>query len=589
MGVGHTSIVDRHREETGRAIGGGIGSELFQMPADRLFPFIDAEDRLESGVCRARGRMPHVQGHGVGGLRVEPALVREVEDTSPLEPGEGLDLLEDRPPLRLAQPVEHVRRKPRDLGQLEDEEGPLLHGRRPGRLDPPSAHVAQLSQGPCESECLPGRVRQGQAVQDEPDRQEFDETSLRYGLDDAIAPDLDLPEHARPAAKRQQGGGEETFPVLLRDAEDLQRLPDRLERADLVIREPRQLLLQPAHPEVGGTVGLAIESAEGAVEPFVTSGHGPVGQPLIQETRAESAQQLMDRWIGVRAGRLEKQVTVTDGLDGTRGERGQVPHPVAADPPEGLEREPLPLAVAPELHLFIAEPVQQLAEALGHSRRSAGSGRTVPARLGKGAEVPDHPSPRLGDQTGAVGGGDLLADFAKGVGLGDIPDQLFRRTDAKGELEHRQSELETRPETGDHLVRRVAKILLQGFLQLIESDSPPRQFVAIAILAEERLTAEDVRALLDRLTEGQVFEGVERIVVNEDGDRPLGRQQVAGVLDQLLQMLQPGFGFREGRPRLLVHRGSMHVCHWTPGLSRTGCPSCLGGRSRASTAAWTKD
>ena len=38
--------------------------------------------------------------------------------------------------------------------------------------------------------------------------------------------------------------------------------------------------------------------------------------------------------------------------------------------------------------------------------------------------------------------------------------------------------------------------------------------------------------------EGQVFEGVERIVVDEDGDRPLLREQVRGVLDDLGELAE---------------------------------------------------
>ena len=49
--------------------------------------------------------------------------------------------------------------------------------------------------------------------------------------------------------------------------------------------------------------------------------------------------------------------------------------------------------------------------------------------------------------------------------------------------------------------------------------------------AEERLAAEPHRRLFDRLFERQVLERVQRVVVDEDADRPLRRQQVREAVD----------------------------------------------------------
>jgi hypothetical protein len=58
------------------------------------------------------------------------------------------------------------------------------------------------------------------------------------------------------------------------------------------------------------------------------------------------------------------------------------------------------------------------------------------------------------------------------------------------------------------------------------------EFRAIRFLAQIRLATKDLRGAPHRVVERRVFESMERIVVNKDRDRPLGRQQMAGMLDQ---------------------------------------------------------
>ena len=82
------------------------------------------------------------------------------------------------------------------------------------------------------------------------------------------------------------------------------------------------------------------------------------------------------------------------------------------------------------------------------------------------------------------------------------------------------------------------QVLLQDLLQLGEADPPAPQLVAIAVLGEIGLAAEDLRPLAERLVERQVLEGVQRVVVDEDGDRPLLREQVRGVLDDLGELAE---------------------------------------------------
>jgi len=103
--------------------------------------------------------------------------------------------------------------------------------------------------------------------------------------------------------------------------------------------------------------------------------------------------------------------------------------------------------------------------------------------------------------------------------------------------------------------------VFQRLLQLGEPDSPAPQFLAVSVLAQIGLAPEDVRRFLDRLVERQILERMERVVMDEDCDRPLGRQQVAGVLDHFAQSVQVGIMSRRFEQRVVADGRSMHVCH----------------------------
>ena len=66
------------------------------------------------------------------------------------------------------------------------------------------------------------------------------------------------------------------------------------------------------------------------------------------------------------------------------------------------------------------------------------------------------------------------------------------------------------------------------------------QRVAISVLRQVRMAPEDLCPLLDRLVERQVLERVQRVVMDEDRDRPLRGQDVRGMPDHLLETMQPG-------------------------------------------------
>ena len=65
-----------------------------------------------------------------------------------------------------------------------------------------------------------------------------------------------------------------------------------------------------------------------------------------------------------------------------------------------------------------------------------------------------------------------------------------------------------------------------------------------------------VRRALDRLFERQVFEGVQRVVMDEDADRPLRGQQVRQPIDERPRGDRPG-------TRSLGHPGGAWNCHYS--------------------------
>ena len=81
-----------------------------------------------------------------------------------------------------------------------------------------------------------------------------------------------------------------------------------------------------------------------------------------------------------------------------------------------------------------------------------------------------------------------------------------------------------------------------------------RQLVAIPRLGQERFAPQPLGGALDRLFERQVLEGVQRVVVDEDADRALRRQQVRQLIDHARQRMvrRAGVGGRHVGHRSLI-------------------------------------
>ena len=87
---------------------------------------------------------------------------------------------------------------------------------------------------------------------------------------------------------------------------------------------------------------------------------------------------------------------------------------------------------------------------------------------------------------------------------------------------------------------------------------PRAELLAVAVLGQVGLAAEDLGPLLHRFVKRQVLEGVERVVMDEDRDRPLRRQEVGRVLDHSIEMEQAMTMFLRLGPRGCSGRGSAH-------------------------------
>ena len=87
-----------------------------------------------------------------------------------------------------------------------------------------------------------------------------------------------------------------------------------------------------------------------------------------------------------------------------------------------------------------------------------------------------------------------------------------------------------------HRSRRAgAELFDEQRLDVSGENAARRQLVAIPRLGQERLAPQPFGGVLDRLFERQVLERVQRVVVDEDADGALRRQQVRQVVDHARQ------------------------------------------------------
>ena len=117
-------------------------------------------------------------------------------------------------------------------------------------------------------------------------------------------------------------------------------------------------------------------------------------------------------------------------------------------------------------------------------------------------------------------------------------------------------EIEAGSGSSDAMRPPVAQLFGEERLDVRGQDAARRQLVAIPRFGQVRLASQPHGGLLDRLFERQVLQRVQRVVVDEDADRPLRGQEVRQPIDQ-----RP----REDRPktRTLGHPGRAWNCYYS--------------------------
>ncbi len=153
----------------------------------------------------------------------------------------------------------------------------------------------------------------------------------------------------------------------------------------------------------------------------------------------------------------------------------------------------------------------------------------------RAAQAAHDPVARLGDELAALHLGDIPPGLEQGVGLRHEPVQLMPPAAAQRVLQHGEADFQTRGQAVQRLLGLLTQVTPQHGAQLGEKNAPARQLVAVAVLGEVGLAAEHARSLPHRIVERQVLEGVKRVVVNEDADGSLRRQQMRGVQHGLSQ------------------------------------------------------
>jgi hypothetical protein len=76
-----------------------------------------------------------------------------------------------------------------------------------------------------------------------------------------------------------------------------------------------------------------------------------------------------------------------------------------------------------------------------------------------------------------------------------------------------------------------AQLLGDEAVDVLGTNAARCELLAVSRLAEKRLAPQSRAGVLDGLLEREVLEGVQRVVVDEDADRPLRRQQVRQPLE----------------------------------------------------------
>ena len=268
-----------------------------------------------------------------------------------------------------------------------------------------------------------------------------------------------------------------------------ERVRDRVERVPVGGAVVGDDVWQPPRP--GAALSgerRAVELEEAAVDAAAAFRHGPVREPLIEVAGEESNQRRMHPGVRIEVVHFQEPVAMTDR-----------DRPVALRRRSGLSdgpetRVPQP-AHRPRL---VADALVELAKS-----RQGGPGvrRHVAPESREGVRFLENPA-----QFAAVCGGNAVQH--------DSPPEIEPGSDAR-----------------DVGGRTGIQVFGEQRLHVPGENPARRQLLPVAGLREVRLAAEPAGGAFDGLLERQVLEGVQRVVVDEDADRPLRRQQMGQPVD----------------------------------------------------------
>ena len=170
------------------------------------------------------------------------------------------------------------------------------------------------------------------------------------------------------------------------------------------------------------------------------------------------------------------------------------------------------------------------------SRRLAGAADRLEARVPQAA----HRSPLLARaivqlaEGGRCGPGvrrHVGPEPGQRRGFFEDPRELAARRGRNAVQHDGPPEIEAGADAG-HVARASgAQLFVEQRFHVPGENAARRQLVAIPRFGQERLASQPLGGALDRLFERQVLEGVQRVVVDEDADGPLRRQQVRQLID----------------------------------------------------------
>ena len=325
MPVVDAAVIHGHAKEAGGAEGFEALSELLEMPAERLAPFIHAEHRLKQRPrCRCRRGEADMRRQSVERLDLVATLVGEMEEPAPREAVEGGDGMLEPEQFVLVEPADVVGCQSEQLRHLMEQKGPRQAARaasgriavakfRPETLQMAAwrhrGSAARSVAVVCEvfvvrEAKLPGSPVHGNPIADEPQGHEIDEPGGDRFDRCAVGPLFEMPDHPGPSPQGQCRAGQILVPVGLRHAQSVEFGGNHIDRMAAACGPER--CRQAGTPRLRRTEATGIDAGHRLEQPPLAARHRPCSDPLIEKSRAESNQQRVHEVVGVER-RIDRQ------------------------------------------------------------------------------------------------------------------------------------------------------------------------------------------------------------------------------------------------------------------------------------------